>query len=126
MADELSIDASLSYKDSQNVKVFMDRFTDKWGKVDVSDKHYVHHKQNIGTSEEALDLGGLATLGWAFFMNLDETNYVEIRSATGASNDIIWIPALTPAVFRFGSDISAPYAIANTAACDLEYLIFAR
>lgn len=81
-------------------------------------------RRSIGTSEEALTLGEVATLGWAWFKNIDATNFVEIRSATGAANDIIKIKAGEFALFRFGSDVSAPFAIADTAACLLDYVIF--
>ena len=66
----------------------------------------------------------VTSLGWAMFKNLDPTNYLEIRMATGASNDHIRIPpGKTAGPFWFGSDVTAPYAIANTAVCMLEYLI---
>lgn len=90
-----------------------------------STKKYVRHLQAIGITEEALDLGELSSLGWCVAMNLDETNYLELRSATGASNDIIRIDPLCFAVFRWGSDVTAPFAIANTAACNLDYIIWA-
>lgn len=88
-------------------------------------KKFVHHYQNIGITEEALDLGELSSLGWCVAINWDETNYLELRSATGASNDIIRVDPLAFAVFRWGSDVTAPFAIANTATCNLEYWIFA-
>jgi hypothetical protein len=122
LADEFTLNASLAYSDSEGSEEIMSI-------VDVlrsiSTKLFVKHKQNIGITEEALDLGGLASLGWAFFKNLDETNYVELRSATGAGNDIIRIDPLCCAFFRFGSDVSAPFAIANTATVQLEYVIYA-
>lgn len=40
--------------------------------------------QIIGTTEETVSVGDVSTLGWAFFQNLDATNYVEIGpDATG-------------------------------------------
>lgn len=121
MANELTITVSATYKKG-NVAEFSRTLTAK--KVTVSANLGVYHIQNIGTSEEALDLGALTSpFGWAWFHNLDDTNYVEIRSATGASNDIIRLNAGEACLLRLGSDISAPYAIANTAAVDLEYWI---
>jgi hypothetical protein len=87
--------------------------TKKYGKV-------VH---NVGITEEALKLGEVTALGWFFFRNLDLTNYVELRHATGAANDIIKVPPRGFAMFHWGSDVSAPFAIANTAACQCEYLL---
>lgn len=77
--------------------------------------------QNIGTSEEALGLGSISTVGYCIFHNCDATNYITIGK-TGA-NDIIKLKAgewVGPV--RLGTN--APYAIANTAACELEYIIF--
>ena len=122
MADEFSISGSIVYDDSEDTE-----FTVSIEDVrrTISSKLFIRHKQNIGTTEEALDLGGLTSLGWAFFVNRDATNYCEIRSATGAANDIIRIDPLCCALFKFGSDVTAPFAIANTAAVQLEYTIWA-
>lgn len=90
-------------------------------RFDFSGTKFTHHVQSIGTSEEAIDLGEITTLGWVMLVNRDNTNYVEVRSGAGASNDIIKLPAKGGfAVFHFGSDITAPFAIANTAACLVE------
>jgi hypothetical protein len=92
--------------------------------ANVTGDNFIHHKQLIGTAEEALVLGEVSGgLGWFLARNLDETNYVEIRSATGASNDIIKLLAGEFALFRWGSDVTAPFAISNTAAVLLEYFI---
>lgn len=120
MANELTINASLAYADAEDADELL-AVVNKM--ANVSTKAYIKHKQNIGTSEEALDLGGLTSMGYAIFVNRDSTNYVEIRSATGAGNDIIKLLAGEVALFRFGSDITAPFAIANTATVQLEYLI---
>lgn len=40
---------------------------------------------NIGTSDEAISLGDITNAGWAFFQNLDGTNYVEIGPDSGGS-----------------------------------------
>ncbi len=90
-------------------------------KLDVSGDKYVHRIQEIGTSEEAIGLGDLGTPGYAIFFNRDSTNFVEIRPATGVA-DLVKLKAGEIAVFRITSD-ATPYAIADTAAVDLEYLI---
>jgi hypothetical protein len=120
VADEIEIAASFSYAkdDAEFSKVIAAL------QATVSGDNFIHHKQLVGTSEEALVLGEVSGgLGWALFRNLDATNYLEIRSGTGAGNDIIKIPAGKFALFHFGSDITAPYAVANSAACLLEYFI---
>ncbi len=119
MASELTLSASYEYaKDGAEFERAISGLI-----ANVSGDNFIHHKQLVGITEEALIIGEVSLLGWAIFRNLDSTNYVEIRSATGAGNDIIKILAGEFAVFRFGSDVTAPFAIANTAAVLLEYFI---
>ena len=37
----------------------------------------------VGTTEQTLDIGGIGTAGYALFVNLDSTNFVQIGVATG-------------------------------------------
>lgn len=120
MSQELTINASMVYADSENTS---ESFSIEDFIGNVTTKRYVKAKVSVGTSEEAIPLGEVTTLGWACFRNRDATNYVEIRSATGSANDIIKIPPGGVALFHFGSDVTAPYWIANTAACQCEYFI---
>ena len=120
MANELTLSASLAYEDSEGADEVL-AIAEKI--ASVSTKKYVKAKQNIGTSEEAIGLGEVTSLGFSIFINRDSTNYLELRSGTGAANDIIRINAGEFAMFRWGSDVTAPFAIANTAACQMEYMI---
>ena len=77
---------------------------------------------SVPVTEQLIALAGLAAAGTLIFgENLDDTNYIEIRDATGASNDVIRVGPREPFLFRFGSDVTAPYWIANTAACLVKY-----
>lgn len=120
MANEISVAGQLIYEDSEGTSEYL-QLAEKL--LTITTKKYVKHKQNIGTSEEALDKGELAAIGWMIFKNLDATNFVELRSATGAANDVIKVPPASFALFHWGSDVTAPFAIANTAACQCEYLL---
>lgn len=123
MADELTLTVAFSYEKG-TIPTFARTLASDLG-ITVSGNRFHHNVQNISTSEEALGLGDLSSpFGWFFAVNRDSTNYLEIRSATGSGNDIIRLNAGECCALRLGSDISAPYAIANTAACDLEYVIF--
>lgn len=119
MADELSLGYSFDF----------DKDDMEWDRAQsallatIAGDEVQHGKIVVPTTEIAIPLGLIDSLGWALFRNLDETNYVEIRSATGADNDIIRIPPSKFALFHFGSDVSAPYIIANTASCKVEYFI---
>jgi hypothetical protein len=83
---------------------------------------YVQNVQNVGTSEEALVIGDITTLGWVWFKNLDATNPVSIRQGTGGTNMVKLMPGEC-ACFRFG--VNAPYVIATGSAVELEYLLLA-
>ena len=119
MSRELTINASAVYEDSEgtNESLSIEDFIGN-----VSTKKYIKGKVSVGTSEEAIPLGEVASLGWAVFKNLDGTNYVEIRKGTGG-DDIVKLPPGGVALFYFGSDVTAPYWIANTAACQCEFFI---
>jgi hypothetical protein len=124
VANEIEMSASLAYEDSGGSLVSLDKLE---AQVSVTTTKFIRNKQSIGTTEEALALGEVTSLGWAMFVNRDSTNYLEIRSGTGAGNDIIKIPpGKSAGPFHFGSDVTAPYAIANTAACLLDYLIVSQ
>ena len=90
-------------------------------KFDQTTQAKVEGSQEIGfAAHEAIDLGSVATPGWAFFVNLDTLNFVEIGIDVAA--------AFHPfAKLRFGEfavvplGTAAPYAKADTAAVKLSY-----
>lgn len=126
MANEFTFAASITYEDSEGTEITIALPANV--QKSITTKKFIHAKQAIGTSEEAIQLGEVsgATLGYFIFLNLDTSNYLEIRSGTGASNDILRLDSTYGfAVGRWGSDVTAPYAIANTAACQMEYIIWA-
>ena len=91
--------------------------------VTVTGNQIMDNVQSIGTSEEAILLGDVATGGYWFVQNMDGTNFVELRSGTGAT-DFIKLLAGEWAIFRTSADASAPYAIADTASCNVRFLRF--
>lgn len=119
MADELELSASLAYTDSEGADEIL-QIVEKF--ANVSTKKYVKAKQNIATSEEAIGLGEVTSLGFAIFINRDSTNYVELRTATSGTYFAKLLPGEF-AMFRFGSGVTAPFALANTSAVQLEYMI---
>jgi hypothetical protein len=80
--------------------------------------------QSIGTTHEALTVStDVATNGWGYFTNLDATNYVELGLVVAAT--FYPFAKLKPgesAEFRVAGG-AALYAKANTAACDLDWVI---
>jgi MFS family permease len=69
------------------------------------------------------DAGDVATGGYWFVQNMDSTNFVELRSGTAAT-DFIKLLAGEWAVFRTSADAAAPFAIANSSACNVRFVMF--
>lgn len=116
MANEIT--ASVSLKFSKGGKTAS---VSKQGiQLTMSGTDYTRHTQTIGTSEEALVLGDVGTLGLMVVTNLDATNFVSIRPATGGTNTIK-IKAGETQMFRLAT--AAPFAIADTGAVEIEVLL---
>ena len=119
MADEITASASLRYARSTHTAFYA--VTGK--QFDQTGTDYAEHTQTIGTTEEALDLGDVGTPGYILLVNLDPTNFVSVRAATGAANAIRLDANGGFALFKLGSGATAPFAIADTAACQIKYLL---
>lgn len=121
MANELTINANLTYEDSEGTSLPALAIANLL--ASLATKKFIWAKQNIGTSEEAISLGEVTSPGWAFFVNRDETNFINLKVATGGAIFAKIKPGEV-ALLRLGSGAQAPYAIADTAACQLEYQVF--
>jgi len=119
MANELTIGASLSFtKGDSSLSVARGGL-----RVDVAGNKFIHNIQNINTSEEAIVLGDAGAGGYVFLENMDSTNYVEIRPATGGGQALIRLLAGEIAMFRLAPGATAPFAQANTATVNLRVVI---
>lgn len=118
MANELTLNLKVKYEKNgiTDTRTFSDN-------VDVSGAFLCGGVQTIGTTEELLAVGDVATKGYARFMNIDATNYVEIGSYVAATfYPLIKLKAGETAVCRLSA--VTVYARANTAAVNLDYMIF--
>jgi hypothetical protein len=114
MANELNLNASLSFvKNAAQVQRNIN------SSLTVTGNSIVQAVQNIGTADETLALGDISTIGYVFFHNLDGTNYIQIGS-DGALYPLK-LKAGEWALLRWNA--AAIHAKANTAACDLEYIV---
>lgn len=87
--------------------------------VDQASAKLIRNVQSIGTSEEALGLGDLVTPGYCVFVNLDDTNFVEI----GISGSMfLKLKPGEQALCRLST--TAPFALADTAAVELFYIMY--
>lgn len=122
MADEITLTFGLSILKGDfrfDINAIQEQF-------DLASARYVSGIQNVSQSaHELIDIGDIATAGLAVFRNRDATNYVEIGldvSSTFYPRDLLYPGQVA---FSWLSGL-AHYALANTAAVDLEYLIFER
>lgn len=120
MADEITLKVYIDYAKS-GVEVNRD-ITDSF---DVTNAPIASGVQNIGTSSEAIVINDLGSnQGYAFFHNLDATNYVEIGTYVSS----VFYPAIKLKAGEFALVRLSPAltyrALANTAAINLEYVIF--
>jgi len=91
--------------------------------VTVTGTANMDNTQIVGfAAEEAILLGDCTTGGYWYVQNMDATNFVSLRAATGAA-DMIKLLAGEWAVFRCPA--TAPYAIADTAAVKVRFMRFA-
>ena len=113
MANELTLGINFAF-----VKGGIDhRFNESFN-ADVSGNAYIDNVQEIDTSEEAVQLGDIATPGFVFVHNLDSTNYVEIGAA--AAEYCIKLGPGQRALFPLNG--TTLFAKANTAACNVRFL----
>ena len=89
----------------------------------VAGTQYMDNVQLVGTSEEAVLVGDVAPGGYWFVQNMDSTNFVQLRQATGATA-FCKLLAGEWACFRASVDMTAPFAIADTASCNVRFLMF--
>ena len=116
MANEITISCSLAVSKNNYVDVLGLASTT----FDQANEGGAGRMQNIGTSEETLDEGAVSTEGWLLMINLDSTNYVRWGFATGVYGGRM--EPGEPALFRVNPS-STIYLIANTAACDVHYML---
>ncbi|KKL17323.1 hypothetical protein LCGC14_2486730 [marine sediment metagenome] len=116
MANEATVTTSLQFaKGSVNLTL-----SDAASTFDVTGTRYIRGVQEVGTSEEALDMGDLTDPGWCYMRNLDTSNFVEVYAAT-AETAFMKLKAGEHCCFRLVA--TAPFVKADTGSIDLEYMI---
>jgi hypothetical protein len=119
MADEIEASVSLRLKRSD-----IDEILSKIGlQFDQTGSEFTYHVQTIGITEEAIELGEISSLGYYLAINLDTTNFVSLRAGTGLGNFHRLDANYGFSFGKWGSGATAPFAIADTAACRVLFLI---
>ena len=117
MADEITITASMAFSKGGIGSTLEDAGLT----FDVSGTDYKQGTQACTTSEVALDLGAVSTnTGYIYMKNMDDTNYIEVFGAVGETATIK-LKAGEVALFRLSA--TAPTVKADTANCQLDYLL---
>lgn len=119
MANEITASGSISYTKGN----YSESMSVSSLGITVAGSRYQKVCQTVGTSEEVLNLGDVGAGGMCMIKNLDGTNFVSVRAATGAAN-LIKIPAGGFALFPMAASIT-PYVIADSASVDIEVLLIA-
>lgn len=117
MASQLTVTVSVEYDDLVST---LSAGVQAWQRA-VSTKRPLKTVQNIGITEEALIIGDGSAFGLLWVLNLDAVNFVNIKTGTGGTIFSKLLPGqfcLVP----LGSGAQAPFAIADTAACNVEVM----
>lgn len=129
MANEITLSAALGYRDSENTEGVLAVASRLQS---VSTKKIARLKQNIGTDEEAINLGDVSSPGVALFVNRDPTNFISLKVATGGAIFAKLRPDTGSngkggfALLELGSGAQAPYAVADTGACQMDIFIISQ
>lgn len=120
MAAEITVSASLGL-DNGIVDVFGPLIAGQ--RFDITGAKYNRTVQAVGTTEEALQLGETSgSLGWCLLKNLDNTNFVNVKTATSGTVFAKLLAKGGCALFYFGSGVTAPFIQSDTASCNVEIL----
>lgn len=78
----------------------------------------------VTTSEADLSLTGLTTPGWVWMRNLDATNYVKVGPKSGGVMvECIRLKPGEAAMFRLGPSGVTLRWVANTATCNVQWMV---
>jgi hypothetical protein len=124
MANEISISALMSYSDASGSQASLPSALTPYT-VSVGTQDFTRQKQLIGTSDTALNLGSVATLGFVMLQNLDPVNTVNIKTAAGGTIIGSMKPGETWGPCRIGSGVVSPALIALVASCMVDVFIIA-
>lgn len=127
MADELEITVSAAYEDDLGIT----------GEVEIAglvltltDPRLLHSKQNVGTSQEAIELGDIdsASLGVMILVNRGSTYTIDVKTATSGTIFARLYPqgsiaGLNWCCLQVGSGVTAPFVVANTGASEMEIFL---
>jgi hypothetical protein len=113
MANEITISCSLSI--TKNGATVASSYA---GNATLAGEDMLTNTQNVGTSAEAVVVGDLASAGYAFFKNMDATNFIQLALDSGVSTQI-FAKLLPGEISLVKLATTTIYAKADTGACRL-------
>lgn len=118
MDDAVTINACLAYADDDGVREHL-QVVDVLD--DVTGESVSHYTTTAQITDTELATGGLAGYGWVMLKNLDDTNYVDVKTALAGTYFARMYPGMPcgPLYLSAATDL---YVKANTAACRIEVL----
>lgn len=126
MSNEITINGSVQYEDDDNSSAILQVIDAVFSSAS---RRPTRLKQNVGITEEAINLGDITTPGYAIFVNRDPDNTIDLRVSSGGAKFARLDPDADEngkggfAILKLGSGAQTPYAIANTEACEMDILI---
>lgn len=121
MANEITLTASLSgYKASTMSQAESKSVTG--ATFNMSGTPYMKGSLLVLTSATLIPMGSVTAPHWAWFRNADLTNFIKIRNGASGADVAKFLAGEQSPIPLF--DTGTYYAIADTASCYLEYLIF--
>lgn len=127
MANEITVASYLQYaKAAAGVPQTNYPFTNAVKTLSITGVNYQQGTFSVPTSAggTAIPKGGVGTVGWIILQNLDPTNYVQVLCAASGTAFARLLPNEPPIVLRLDqSGANVPAFIANTAACEVAYLL---
>ena len=120
-ADEITVEAKLSYTNSTVGITKQEVSVSKL--VSITGSAYSGNVFSVPTTAggTAIPISNLANVRWLYVRNLDTTNFVEIMTATSGTK-FAKLKAGEVLLIPLSANITAPAAIADTAAVKVQYL----
>jgi hypothetical protein len=122
MSREFTINASISFLSSELTDPIVAQIVNLIADISSGGKSTCDII-SVAIAETAIPLGQVTSPGWFFAKNLDSTNFLHIRVGTAGSAFCKLKPGEV-CLLRLGANVTAPYAIADTAACRLQYYLW--
>jgi len=116
MANEIQVSTSLNVTKSGATSA-----GSRTESITMAGDQHISNVQSVGTSWEAIQVGDVSTIGYVYARNQDSTNYVELALANDGSQ--VFAKLIAGNACCFPASTATMYAKANTAACNVHFVI---